>query len=301
MNDRSKLIKIGLSVLIAFVILYLGIYFLMGLPFFKQSRIYKVHFDNVSGLAVSSPVRISGYRVGTVRSMEFEPIQSGNPILLVTLNINKNINLPVGSEAAVTGSLFTGSHIELFLGNGTEYLKEGDELKARPGTGDLFSSLTKNISNASSIMENLDSSIRSINQFLLDPQTPRSIETVHATIAQIQKTSQQLNSLLYSIQRFSDASLAPMFAKADTAMGSIATIAEQLKESQLQETIAKMQESVDALRSFSEQLNNKNSTIGKLTQEDELHQEVERLILNADSLIADFKENPKRYIKFSIF
>ena len=64
-----KEVIIGLSAVVALVILFVGIDFLKGVNVFKASNYYYVTYTDVQGLAVSAPVTINGYKVGQVREI----------------------------------------------------------------------------------------------------------------------------------------------------------------------------------------------------------------------------------------
>ena len=68
----KKEVQIGLLAIIALVICYVGINFLKGIEVFKKSTTYYAHFDNLSSVTVATPVIISGFKVGTVRDVQFD-------------------------------------------------------------------------------------------------------------------------------------------------------------------------------------------------------------------------------------
>ena len=51
---------------------------------------------------------------------------------------------------------------------------------------------------------------------------------------------------------------------------------------------------------FSNQLNDKNSTLGRLTTDPELYNRLNQVSADIDSLIVDIKKNPKRYISIKL-
>ena len=67
-----KEITISICVILSLCILFLGIDFLKGVNVFKPSNYYTASYTNVNGLAVSAPVTINGYKIGLVRSIEYQ-------------------------------------------------------------------------------------------------------------------------------------------------------------------------------------------------------------------------------------
>ncbi len=60
MKFFTKEVQIALVAIIALVVLYFGMNFLKGLSAFSNTNNYCVAFDDVSGLAASSPVYANG-------------------------------------------------------------------------------------------------------------------------------------------------------------------------------------------------------------------------------------------------
>ena len=67
----NKEFAIGLSVIVAILILIFGIDYLKGINLFRPANYYVAYYDNVDELTVSSPVLINGYKVGQVREVNF--------------------------------------------------------------------------------------------------------------------------------------------------------------------------------------------------------------------------------------
>ncbi|MEK7321595.1 MAG: outer membrane lipid asymmetry maintenance protein MlaD [Pseudomonadota bacterium] len=84
----------------------------------------KVHFVNVGGLKVRSPVTVAGVRVGRVVRIEFD-----DKLLeaLVVLKIKHGVRLPSDSIASIfTAGLLGEQYVGLEPGGADTYLKEGD-------------------------------------------------------------------------------------------------------------------------------------------------------------------------------
>ena len=71
MKGFTKEIKIALVAILGIVVLFYGIKFLKGVTLFSSDNTYYITFTNISGLAGSCPVMTDGYKVGTVKSINF--------------------------------------------------------------------------------------------------------------------------------------------------------------------------------------------------------------------------------------
>ena len=67
----SKEIRIALVAIGAIVLLYFGMNFLKGMSLFSSNNRYFISFDDVTGLASSSPIYANGFRVGVVKKVDY--------------------------------------------------------------------------------------------------------------------------------------------------------------------------------------------------------------------------------------
>ncbi len=65
--------------------------------------------------------------------------------------------------------------------------------------------------------------------------------------------------------------------------------------------MSKADNSIKSLEEIMARVNRGEGTAGKLLSDRELYERMERVITDLDELVKDVKENPKRYVKFSLF
>ena len=93
-------------------------------------------FPNAAGISVGSDVRVSGLKVGTVTHQKLDPASFQ---AIVTLTVDKAVQLPLDSSAAITSEgLLGGSFIALVPGGDSEHLAPGDEITDTQGATDLM-------------------------------------------------------------------------------------------------------------------------------------------------------------------
>jgi phospholipid/cholesterol/gamma-HCH transport system substrate-binding protein len=96
----------------------------------------RARFPNASGIAIGSDVRVSGLKVGTVTAQRLDP-ESFQAV--VTMAVNRGVELPADSSAAITSEgLLGGSFIALVPGGDSERLAPGDEITDTQGATDLM-------------------------------------------------------------------------------------------------------------------------------------------------------------------
>ena len=66
-------------------------------------------------------------------------------------------------------------------------------------------------------------------------------------------------------------------------------------------TMAQVNATIANLNALSRQLNNPNSSLGMLITDKQLYTNATNAVATLDSLLADIKKNPKRYINVKVF
>ena len=63
----------------------------------------------------------------------------------------------------------------------------------------------------------------------------------------------------------------------------------------------KVNTTLDNVKQFSEELNSNNGSLGLLMHDRSLYNNLNSTMRSADSLLTNIRENPKRYVHFSVF
>ncbi len=295
----SKEFIIGISVICAIAILVFGIEFLKGVNMLSPANFYYVNCDNVRGLVVSSPVSIDGFKVGQVREISYDFDNPGK--IKVMLAVNKKLRIPEDSYAVLSSSLMGEGYIDIKIGKSNKMLAVGSDVSIRNVPG-LMDALSNDVMpTVNTILPRIDSLLINLNNLVADPALTQTISRLDGISGNILEMSQGLNS---TIRRdvpglVGNARLA--LVKIDTITANLAHLSAQLKELPLATTMDNVNEVTENLVRFSNQLNDKNSTIGLLTQDPELYNRLNRVSADIDSLIVDIKANPKRYISIKLF
>lgn len=294
----NKEFAIGLSVIIAIVILIFGIDFLKGINLFRPAHYYLAYYDNVDELTVSSPVLINGFKVGQVREVNFNYDRPGK--VEVVMALDKNLRLPEGTHADISTTLLSGARIELTMGKGPELLPTGSELTAGVKAG-LMSSVQDGLMPAiTGVIPKVDSLLYNLNLLVANPALSASIGRLDGITSNLLATTQGLNSTMNNqVPRLANNTV-KLTQSLDTIIGNLGQLSYQLKSLPIDATVDNVNQLTANLTQFSKQLNDKNSTLGLLTSDPELYNKLNRVSADIDSLIVDIKKNPKRYISIKL-
>lgn len=295
---RKELI-VGVLVIVAMLILFFGINFLKGINLFKAANYYYATYNNVEGLAVSAPVTLNGYKIGIVREIEYLYDRPGT--VLVEISVDKDLRLPKGSEAAITTDILGTSTVSLKLGNTADGFYEiGDTITGSVAAG-LMSAVSDNLVPAvGAIVPKIDTLLTSLNTLVANPSLAKSID-------RFDEITMQLNASLVSLRGVM-AKLNPVVGdikdittNVDSITGDLAVASAALREAPIDSILTDLQATVANLNALTEQLNDPNSSVGKLTHDPELYDNINATVASLDSLFVDIKKNPKRYINIKVF
>jgi len=125
---RSYQVGTGLFILLGFAALAYLATQTTSVANFQQGPSYtlKARFNNVGQLKLRAPVKVAGVRIGSVQSIDVDPVKLDAK---VELSVDKRYqDLPDDSAAAIfTSGLLGDQYVAIQPGGSPEALKDGDE------------------------------------------------------------------------------------------------------------------------------------------------------------------------------
>ena len=295
MSKFAKEIQIGVVAIVGIVVLYLGLQFLKGLTMFSSDNKYYVKFDNISGLTASSPIYANGFKVGVVESIAYD-FNSQNHIVAV-VGLNKEMRLPKESRAEIVSDLLGNIKLELVLGpNPTDLVAPGDTILGGVHAG-VMSMASGVVPQIQAMLPKLDSILTSVNMLLADPALKNSLHHIDDITGNLTKATNELNMLTSSLNQ----QMPSMLKNADGMLANANEFTHQLNELDLAATMAKVNNTLQNVEQMTAKLNSNEGTLGLLMRDPELYNNLNSTMIHADSLMIDLKQNPKRYVHFSVF
>ena len=291
MKYITKEVRIGIAGIIALCILVYGINYLKGINMFKPSSYFYVKFQNVNGLAKSSPVFADGVRVGIVRDIYYDYNQAEN--VIVEVELDTELRIPKGSSAELVSELMGGVRMNILLANNPrEKYAVGDTIPGKLNNG-MMESVAALMPQIEQMLPKLDSIMISLNNILNNQSIPATLHSVEKTAANLEVASGQLKVLM-------GRDIPQLTGKLNTIGDNFITISGNLKEIDYAATFKEIEQTLANVKMVTEKLNSKDNTVG-LLNDPQFYNNLNATTANAASLLEDLKEHPKRYVHFSLF
>ena len=288
-------IKIALVAIVGILVLFFGLNFLKGMSLFSTDATYYVAFKDISGLSSSNPIYADGYKVGVVKSIQYNYAKKGD--VLVQIDINPDLRIPKGSSAEIESDLMGNVKMNLLLANNPrERVNSGDTIIGSKNSG-MLGNVAKLLPTVQQMLPKLDSILSSVNTLLADPALAHSLHNIEGITANLNTTSQQLNTLVAGVNR----QVPGLLRRADGVMLNANTFTGNLAQVDIAGTMAQVNQTIAQLNGFSQQLNSKEGSLGLLMHDPALYNNLNKTMVSVDSLLINVRQHPKRYVHFSLF
>ena len=291
----KKEIKIGIYAVIILLCAWAGVRFLSGLDVLGRSRNYTAHYESVNGLQDAAAVVINGVKVGQVTGVAVNLEEGG---VDVVLSVDSDFDIPTDSKAMMfSAGLMGGKSIEIKMGEAKEYLENGDAIETGV-TLDMFETLANELGDikerVSVLLDNLNQTISGVDSLIEDnsKNLTKTVANLNAVMTDLKKSN-----IIGNIDGFC-ATLNQNGAKLDSIITDINSVTKALNEQQSGEKLA---QAINEVNTLLAKINSGNGSIGNLVSDEKLYKELAQASQNLSLLLADLKENPKRYINVTVF
>lgn len=302
MPKMSNELKIGITVLVAIMVAFVGFRIMKDIPLFRTTTTVYTTFDRVYGLIPGNAVNVKGFKIGSVKRMHLLPNDSTS----VTLSIEEEFAIPKGSVALVRSSgVLGGKFIEIVKSDSAIMVEDGETIDGyfEEGMMDSFADegakLSEDISasiqgfdalmnnlnealnhenkdNIAGILDNMESSTNSLSKLIDDRRSDLD--------SMIEDAKNTLNTL-DDLSSENKEKLTSMIENLETTSGELETLSAGLNETNL------------TLNEVLEKINNGDGTFGKMINDPSLYNNVDSLSVNLNELIKNINSDPGKYLK----
>jgi phospholipid/cholesterol/gamma-HCH transport system substrate-binding protein len=301
MKKSRDAVLVGLLLIFAVTVGVLGTIWLVRGGLAEGYSLY-ARFPWGSGLRQGQPVLLAGVTVGTVGDVHLDP----NGTIVVRMAIDEEFGIPVGSTATVVPvGIFGDQSVALTpVRASTQYIAAGDTVPVgigAPAIGDL-------LARGDTIARDVNGITAELERQLVDSggvrDLRRTLAATNALVVDANRLIAQVGAVAAEQSR--QLSLTQATLRRSVAALDSAAIDSTVKN--LRATSANVTALTGDLRTTTTELNgllaglrDTTGTAGKLLNDPQLYNNLQRLVARIDSLTLDFQKNPRRYINLEIF
>ena len=300
----SKEIKIGAFVIGVIVMSFFLINYLRGEDIMNKEMDLVSTYENVEGLVASAPVYIKGFKAGKVAEVIYQPESDD---FKVVCSVRKEFRIPEDSRMTIYAvDIMGGKGVRIDPGESETMVSDGDYLLPSFEAGlmdGLASGIGPLLDKVGSTLDSLGVTVSGVNRLLSEENSAsiaRTMVHLERTMADLRRLastvngrSAELENFINNLSKMSD-EFGTIAERIDTTIAGVNDFVVTLGESELDELV----------RSFNELLENINDpsgTVGKLLTDDSVYNSVDSLLYDVDYLVKKIQENPKKYIRISVF
>ena len=301
MAKRRDELLVGLLLIFAVTVGVLGTIWLVRGGLREGYPLY-ARFPWGSGLRTGQPVLLAGVTVGTVADVQLDP----NGTIVVRMAIDDAYGIPVGSTAEVRAvGIFGDQSVALTpVRATTQYIAQGDTVPtgvAAAGLDDLLARGDTVSANVGALTAELErelvagGGIRDLRQTLAS--TNALVLEANRLVAQVSRIAAEQSRQLGETQATLRRSVAALDStQIDSIVRNLAATSRNTEA-----LTANLQATTTELNGVLAGLNDTTGTAGKLLNDPQLYDNLQRLVARIDSLTVDLQRNPRRYINLEIF
>ncbi len=313
----SNEFKIGVAIVLAIGLLFVGINYLKGFNILKDQKKFHSVYKEVNGLVESNPVTLNGYKVGKVQSIE---ISKNNPnrILVSMVLLEPGLKIPLDSRAEIYSSDLLGSKaVRILLGDSMEYMQPKDTLAGKTEAS-IKAAVSEEVRpikmKADKLLSSIDSAV-SIVQLILNESARKDLKegftSVRESFDVLRTTSKRLDSLVAEerilLRRTTEnveaitENIRGQEEKLNNILENLSSISDSLSQADLTATVNRAKDALEDVSRITEKVERGEGSLGELINNDTLHNTVVRASDQLEALLEDMRVNPQRYVHFSLF
>lgn len=301
---HTKELKIGIFVIVILTASFFLINYLRGEDIFNNEYEVTGRYENVEGLVASAPVFIKGYKAGKVSEVNYLT-ETGE--FEVICSIANEFQFPEDSKMMIYAvDIMGGKGVRIDFGESSRSAQDGAQLLTGFEAGlldGLGATIQPLIAKVGNTLDSLSVLVSGVNGMLSEAnlrnveRTLASLESAMSNVKSIAKTidgkSAELDAFVDNLAAFSG-KLEGIAVKIDTTMSGVNGVVDQLNESDIKGLVA-------SFKSLVENINDPDGSLNKLMKDDSVYNSVDSLLNDVNVLVKKIQENPKKYLKISVF
>jgi phospholipid/cholesterol/gamma-HCH transport system substrate-binding protein len=287
MTEHGNELRVGVTLAIAGAVLVIGVLWLSEFQFGDERYQLSVVFPEVAGLVPGDKVTVAGLSAGEVLTLDLE-----RSAVVVSIEVDNNIRIPVDSRISVASYGLIGAKIVAIRpGMAAELIEPGSRVTGyyEKALGDVVSEMGEALTEIRLVLHTAD-------QVLTDVD---GRERVMETLGNARDATLDLKVAVADIKVVA----AEIRAFVEAEKGGVSSTIESVGEASADfaEITAELKTISASLDSIVTRVEAGEGSLGKLVNDEDAYDEFVQAITEVRDLVAAIRENPKSFVRFSIW
>jgi phospholipid/cholesterol/gamma-HCH transport system substrate-binding protein len=285
-------VQVGFFVLFGFLAVIIALFTLTDVSTLRNRHMVTTVVPDAGGIRRGDPVQMLGVNIGRVRGFD---IRAGG--VAVQLELQRRYPVPVDSRVELASSgLLGGTVADIIPGNASQTVRRGAVLAGTSGLGlmDAAGDLSLRADHVLGRVETMlsDRAVGAVTTSAVELE--RMLADLSALAAEQRRELGQLSaSLRRTAAGVEEAATAPELARSIQRLDGLTA--------RLDVTIAALDRTSRSLEAVIGRIDRGEGTLGRLSRDEELYDNLNRAAANLNELATDIRENPRRYINLRVF
>ena len=288
MTEHANVVRVGVTLTLAGVLLVVGILWLGGFTFGESRYSFSIMFTEVAGLVAGDKVTVAGLGAGEILSLQLAPFGK----VVAEVEVDNYIKIPVDSRISVASYGLIGAKVISIRPGGSDvYIEPGAVVQGmyEKGLGDVVHEMGEALTGIRAVL-------RSADEILTDQEgkdlVKEALVNASAASFDLVRATADLQLMTAELRAFVSEKREPAGEAIDAMEDAVVGFAEVTYELK---TISA------SLDSIVRRVEDGEGTLGKLINEDQVHDEFLAAVKEVRDLVAEIRANPESFIKVSLF
>jgi phospholipid/cholesterol/gamma-HCH transport system substrate-binding protein len=288
MTEHANEVRVGVTLTVAGLLLVVGILWLGGFSLGESRYGFSIMFTEVSGLVAGDKVTVAGLHAGDILSLKLAPFGK----VIAEVEVDSDIKIPIDSRISVASYGLIGAKVISVIPGGSDvYVEEGTVVQGvyEKGLGDVVHQMGKALTGIQDVLKAAD-------EILTDQEgkelVKEALVNANAASFDLRQATADLSVMATELRAFVSEKKDPAGEAIDAMESAVVGFAEVTGE------LKNISVSLDSIMS---RVEGGEGTLGKLINEDEAHDEFLAAIKEVRDLVAEIRDDPKSFIKFTLF
>ena len=298
----SREVKTAILILGCILIFIFGFSYLKGTSLLNKDKIVHALYDDIEGLVVGANITISGLNVGRVKEIDFD---ENYDKIKVTFSLREDLSFSNKSVAQLyEAGLIGGKAIAILpIYDPSSIIKNQDVLPSdiKPGLTELVNQqiapLQDKIEGLLTSADSLFAGVSNVMNFETQNNLKLALKALSSTISNINDLSSSMNRIVETNEKGLNKTLNNL----GNVTSNLSQLTDSLNQMPLNATVKNFESTSSKLRSIIDKLDSGQGSAGMILKDQMLYDNLVNSSEALDVLLTDLKENPKRYLHFSIF